>query len=78
MLSMSWRRDGVIASRLSTSDSIPERIRRAGWLPVKRTGQEPLSYEDAVGVFEELYEAYYHKVAAVSYTHLTLPTIYSV
>ena len=60
---MSWRRDGVIGSRLSTSNSDPERIRRAGWLPVKRTGQEPLSDEDAVGVFEELYDAYYHKVA---------------
>lgn len=60
---MSWRRDGTTASRLSTSDSSPERVRRAGWLPLRRTGQEPLSDEDALDVFEELYETYYHTVA---------------
>jgi len=60
---MSWRRDGTTASHPSTSDSRFERVRRAGWLLVKRTGQEPLSDEDALDVFEELYDQHYHRVA---------------
>jgi len=60
---MSWRRDGATASRPSTSVSVSKRGRRVGWPSLKRSGQELFSDEDAVAVFEELYDAYYHRVA---------------
>lgn len=58
-----WRRGGVIASRLSTSDSSPEPVWRASWSSVTGTSQGPLDDATARVVFEEMYRAHYRKVA---------------
>ena len=39
---------------------------------------DPGQYPSLVALMEEAFRKHAHKVASVSYTHLTLPTIYSV
>lgn len=63
MLVTPWRQGGIIASLLSTSDSSPESVRRAGWPSVMGTTQEPFDDGTARDVFEELYQAHYRQVA---------------